>query len=76
MCSDLKVAALNIFKTIFINKRTKREKFEYRKMETQQCVRSAEAKISEILYLCIYCLLRIGLHVLYLVLAYYVLSAA
>ena len=59
VCSDLKFAALNIFKTIFINKWTKREKgFENRKTETQ-CVRSAGAKISEILCLCIYCLLGI-----------------
>ena len=31
-----------------------------------QCVRSAGAKISEMFYYCIYCLLGIGLHVLWL----------
>ena len=63
VCSDLKFPALNVFKTIFINKWTKREKFENRKTE-MQCVRSAGAKISDILHFCSYCLLGIGLHVL------------
>ena len=60
VCSDLKFAALNVFKTIFTNKRTKREKFVNRKTETQ-CVRSAGAKISEVFhFFCVYCLLGIG----------------
>ena len=64
MCSDLKFAALNVFKTIFFQRSERNEKmFENRKTETQ-CVRSAGAKISEVFYFDIYCLLGIGLHVL------------
>ena len=55
VCSDLKFAALNIFKTIFTNKWTKRENVWKQETETQ-CVRSAGAKISEVFYFGIYCM--------------------
>ena len=63
VCSDLKFAALNVLKTIFTNKWKKLGKVWKQETETQ-CVRSAGAKISEILHFCIYCLLGIVLHVL------------
>ena len=64
VCSDLKFAALNVFKTIFLQINEQNEKSLKTGKTKTQCVRSAGAKISGILYLCIYCLLGIGFHVL------------
>ena len=53
VCSDLKFAALNVFKMIFTNKWTKRENVWKQEMETQ-CLQSAGAESSEIFFIYVF----------------------